>query len=81
MDTALWQQIREIFHAAVELAAGERELHLNTACTDAAMRREVESLLKSHEDAGDLLEVPTLKLDPENSKSDDDPLDRLATSS
>src|SRR5690349_110646 len=72
MDTALWQQIREVFHAAVDLPAGERERYLNTACTDAAMRREVESLLKSHEDAGDLLEVPALKLDTENSKSDQD---------
>ncbi|HSS99521.1 MAG TPA: hypothetical protein VLK33_20945 [Terriglobales bacterium] len=57
MDTALWQQIREIFHAAVELAPGERELYLNTACTDAGMRREIESLLKSHDDAGNLLEI------------------------
>jgi serine/threonine protein kinase len=73
MDPALWQQIREVFHAAVELPAGQRERYLNGACTDAAMRREVESLLKSHEDAGDLLEVPALKFDPENSKSDNDP--------
>jgi len=67
MDTALWQQIREIFHAAVQLAPGKRELYLNTACRDPAMRWEIESLLKSHEDAGDLLEIPGLKLDPDNS--------------
>ena len=62
MDTALWQQIREAFHAAIELPVEQREEYLNRACRDAAMRREVESLLKSHQDAGDLLEVPALKL-------------------
>jgi hypothetical protein len=60
MDTALWQQIREVFHVAVELPAGARERYLDVSCTDAAMRREIESLLKSHEDAGDLLEVSAL---------------------
>jgi hypothetical protein len=65
MDTALWQKIREVFHAAVELPCGERERYLNTACADAVMRREVESLLKSHEAAGDLLEVSALELDNE----------------
>lgn len=62
MDTALWQQIREMFHAVLELPAGQRERYLDEACSDAAMRQEVESLLKSHQDAGDLLEVPAFKL-------------------
>src|ERR1044071_8880858 len=73
MDTALWQQIREVFHAAVELPAAERERYLDNACTDAAMRREVESLLKSHQDAGDLLEVPAMKLSDIPKSDSDDP--------
>ena len=73
MDTALWQQIREVFHTAVELPAGERERYLDQACSDAAMRREVESLLKSHQDAGDLLEVPALKLSEMPKSYADDP--------
>lgn len=62
MDTVLWQRIRKLFHGAVELPAGERERYLDEACSDPTMRQEVESLLKSHQDAGDLLEVPALKL-------------------
>jgi serine/threonine protein kinase/tetratricopeptide (TPR) repeat protein len=72
MDTALWQQIREIFHAALELRDEQRERYLNEACPDAAMRREVESLLKSHQDAGDLLEMPALKLASDAPKAEDE---------
>jgi len=57
MNTELWAQIREVFHAAVELPPSERAAFLERTCPDPATRREVESLLKSHEDAGDLLEV------------------------
>ncbi len=74
MNTELWQQIREVFHAAVELPLAERAGFLERNCPDPAMRREVESLLKSHEDAGDLLEIPAVRLSPDNPKSDaDDP--------
>ena len=74
MNTELWAQIREVFHAVVELPPAERASFLERSCPDPAMRREVESLLKSHEDAGDLLEVPALKLCPDTPKNDaDDP--------
>ena len=60
MDTALWQQIREVFHAVLDLPVEQRERYLNEACSDAAIRQEVKSLLQSHRDAGDLLEIPVL---------------------
>jgi len=72
MNTELWQQIREVFHAAVELPPAERTSYLNRACSDVDMRKEVESLLLSHYEAGDLLEVPALKLSSESPKNEDE---------
>ena len=48
-----WENLKEIFHAAVALAPDERRAFLDRACDgDAALRRAVESLLKSHEESG-----------------------------
>lgn len=48
MSTARWEQVKSLFHAAMELPASERAVFLETQCKgDAALRREVESLLKS----------------------------------
>jgi len=52
-----WQQIRKVFDAALLLPAGERSGFLDSACRgDAALRREVDSLLDSENAAGDFLE-------------------------
>src|SRR4051794_35101768 len=52
-----WQQIRGIFDEALALPVEQRPRFLDSACkTDAALRREVESLLESDGAAGDFLQ-------------------------
>jgi hypothetical protein len=56
MDVERWALVKQIFHAAVDLPAAERPAALDAACgRDAALRRDVESLLMSHEGAGSFL--------------------------
>ncbi|HMB53064.1 MAG TPA: tetratricopeptide repeat protein [Thermoanaerobaculia bacterium] len=47
-----WRRIEELFAAAVELPAGERDAFLAAACDDAGLRREVEELLAADRGAG-----------------------------
>jgi serine/threonine protein kinase len=55
-----WQQIEQLYHAARERAPAEREAFLDEACRgDAALRREVQSLLGP--ERGDFLETPALE--------------------
>jgi serine/threonine protein kinase len=55
-----WQQIEQLYHAARERAPAERAVFLDEACRgDAALRREVQSLLGS--DRGEFLETPALE--------------------
>jgi serine/threonine protein kinase/tetratricopeptide (TPR) repeat protein len=53
MKAELWQQVREILDQAIALPMDERPAYLDKVCTgNHALRAEVESLLRSHEDAG-----------------------------
>jgi len=52
MDAKWWEQIKEIYDRALDLSRDERESYLLSACGDADLRREVESLLTAHDDAG-----------------------------
>src|ERR1051326_7847766 len=65
MKTERWEKIIDLFQSAVERAPEERAAFLDEACHDAAMRREVESLLASHESAENFIEVPAFKAAPE----------------
>jgi eukaryotic-like serine/threonine-protein kinase len=48
-----------ILNAALELPAAERRAYLDNACKgDVALRRQVETLLRAHEQAADFLEAP-----------------------
>ena len=48
-----WQNLKEIFHAALALAPDARGAYLDRACDgDASLRQAVESLIKSHEETG-----------------------------
>src|SRR6185369_16528833 len=59
MSTDRWQQIDQLFHAALEHASGERLAFLVHACDgDESLRREVESLIASHEESGNFFEAP-----------------------
>lgn len=56
-----WQEMWDIFHAAVELPADERHAYLADTCgSNDELRREIESLLRSHEDARHLPEPDAL---------------------
>jgi WD40 repeat protein len=57
--------IEEIFLAAVEKAPAARPAFLDGACGgDAGRRAQVEALLRSHEEAGSLLEQPLFRAGP-----------------
>jgi serine/threonine protein kinase len=58
-----WAQIRQIFDGALERAPKDRAAYLRVTCArDDAMRREVESLLASHDDASGFLAKPAADL-------------------
>ena len=57
-----WEQITEIYTAALELKSGERIIFLDEICAgDADLRREVESLLAANSEAGDFIDEPVAK--------------------
>ena len=63
MTPERWAQIRQIFDGALERAPKDRAAYLRVVCAgDDATRREVESLLASHEDASDFLAKPAAAL-------------------
>ena len=50
MPDPYWENLKEIFHAALALAPPERAAYLDQASNgDISLRRAVESLLMSHE--------------------------------
>jgi eukaryotic-like serine/threonine-protein kinase len=47
-----WLQVKAVLAAALERSADERDNYLNQVCVEESMRREVESLLAAHHQAG-----------------------------
>src|SRR5262245_37117513 len=63
MEAKRWGQIKEIYDRALDLSRDEREVFLAEACAaDDDLRREVESLLAAHEDAGTFLQSPAVEV-------------------
>src|SRR5215813_4668862 len=63
MDAKRWGKIKEIYDRALDLSRDERQVFLAEACaSDADLRREVESLLAAHDDAGTFLQSPAVKV-------------------
>jgi len=59
MDTDRWRRVKTIVADALDQPARTRSAFLDAACaSDAPLRREVESLLASHERAADFIERP-----------------------
>src|SRR5437870_7703913 len=59
MTPERWQQINELFHSALEQERGRRAAFLAQACgADEDLRREVESLIASHERGDSFIEAP-----------------------
>src|SRR5438552_3681325 len=57
------QQVEELFHAALERASGERATFLAQECgSDLSLLAEVSSLIAEHEQPGDLINAPALKV-------------------
>lgn len=70
--TTDWQRVEEIFAQAITLSPRERAAFVEKAnAADSALRAELESMLRSHETAGDFLEGPRWQFpEPETSPAD-----------
>ena len=63
MEPERWKQVEELYHSAAALPAADRARFLDQACGgDAALRREVESLLAHQQGAGKFIETPAIKV-------------------
>jgi serine/threonine protein kinase len=63
MQPQRWQQIEELFHAALQLAPARRPAFLTDACQgDADLRNQVEGLLDQHSRQGGVLSQPVEQL-------------------
>ena len=64
MNAERWQRVKQLLEEAIALDAGDRSSFLDNACdSDAGLRREVDSLLSSHEQAGTgFLKTPVVDL-------------------
>ncbi|HET9710348.1 MAG TPA: protein kinase, partial [Pyrinomonadaceae bacterium] len=59
MTPERWQQVKEIFNSAINYRPEERGFFLSQACSgDENLRREVESLIASHEQSGEFIDQP-----------------------
>src|SRR5512143_2595745 len=59
MTAECWQHIRELFYSALELQPSQRAAFLDQACAgDEELRKEVESLIASHEKTGSFIDGP-----------------------
>ncbi|HTV66194.1 MAG TPA: protein kinase [Bryocella sp.] len=63
MDSQRWKQVDTLLQSVLEQPPGERDSFLRRACgSDAALEREVRSLLSAQEKAGDFLETPAIEV-------------------
>ena len=62
MTPERWQQVKALFHAALEREPKFRADFLVKACgADQSLRAEVESLISSHEEEGSFIDAPAFK--------------------
>src|SRR5215468_8110812 len=72
MDAKRWEQIKEIYGRALDLSLEEREEFLAETCAGAAdLRREVESLLAAHAEAGTFLQAPIIEVTAQENVADE----------
>ncbi len=63
MTPQRWEQIRQVFDGALERPAQDRAAYLRVLCVrDDELRREVETLLRSHDQSNEFLETPAAQL-------------------
>jgi len=71
MKPERWKQVSDLFQSAIECAPEERAAFLDESCYgDEGMRREVESLLTSHQRAENFIEAPAFEVAPELATND-----------
>ncbi len=59
MTSQPWENLQEIFHAALALPPPERTIYLERACDgDLSLYRTVESLIRSHEETSNFVDMP-----------------------
>jgi hypothetical protein len=59
MTPKRWQQVKEIFHSALQREPAQRSVFLSSACGgDELLRQEVESLISAHEKDGSFIDSP-----------------------
>jgi len=59
MTPERWQQVKEVFHSALQHEPAQRSVFLSNACAgDESLRQEVESLISSHEKGGSFIDSP-----------------------
>src|SRR5690242_1457292 len=62
MTPERWQQVKEIFNAAIARGPQERSSFISQACSgDEQLRSEVESLIASHEQSGSFIDKPAFE--------------------
>jgi hypothetical protein len=63
MTPERWQRVKELFQSALEGEGSQRATFLDKACAgDPSLRRQVEALLASHEQAPSFLEDPRFEM-------------------
>ena len=63
MTPERWAHVRQVFDGALERAAKDRAAYLRVVCArDDELRREVETLLASHDQSEDFLATPAAHL-------------------
>jgi serine/threonine-protein kinase len=71
MKPERWKQVSDLFQSAIERAPEERAAFLDESCYgDEGIRREVESLLTSHQRAENFIEAPAFEVAPELATND-----------
>ena len=75
MQSERWKTCTDIFHAALERVPDERTAFLQENCAgDDELRKQVELLLKYHDEAGDFIASPAMASAPELVADDPDAL-------
>ncbi|MGE0884015.1 MAG: protein kinase [Blastocatellales bacterium] len=80
MDVARWEQIKELFDAALDRLPAERAAFLATACgADAELLREVELLLTANAEAGGFMNAPALQWAAQHLVADEEPVQQFGS--
>lgn len=84
MSLNQWQQIEEIFQAALDLTSAERRAFVEKKCAgDAELKQEIDKLLADYDSAGNFIESPVWTdsdfFNTEAKKDIEDSLDKIGT--